>query len=137
MNTQDELLTETQNAFQNYENSMYRLVQYMVHNQIFNTYVTNVDEDNEFSIILTTKNPKLNDLLSHLNKHTIIKKDDEILNETCPICFDEYKIKQHKRALDKCSHYFHKKCIDKWFRKNKSQMNCPICRTNYNKKIEL
>ncbi len=131
------LIEQTQETIESYESAMYNLIQYMFTNSIFNTYVTTTDDDSHFSIILKTCRPKLCDLLGHLNKHIIIKKNDNILQEDCPICFEEYRIKQHVRSLDKCSHCFHKKCIDKWFRKNQGHMNCPICRTNYDKKLAL
>ena len=121
----------------NYENTLQSIIQFMFNNSIFNTYITHIDNDSELSIILKTSNPKLNDLLNHLNHYSKIKDNDSILNDTCCICFDEYKTNQYKRILDKCNHCFHKKCIDKWFRKNQSNMNCPICRTNYNKNINL
>ena len=54
-----------------------------------------------------------------------IKKDDLVLSENCMICMDDYKINQFKRILPTCNHYFHKKCIDKWFKKT---ITCPICR---------
>jgi hypothetical protein len=54
-----------------------------------------------------------------------IKKDDSVLSENCMICMDDYKINQFKRILPTCNHYFHKKCIDKWFKKT---ITCPICR---------
>ena len=38
---------------------------------------------------------------------------------------EKYKILEFKRELPICKHYFHKKCIDKWLKKNAS---CPICR---------
>ncbi len=123
--------------FQNYEETMYSLIQYMFNNSIFNTYVTTQDSDTEFSIILRTHKPKLNDILSHLGKYHKIKDNDAIVSEICPICYDEFKVREYKRTLDQCSHCFHKKCIDKWFRKNQDNMNCPICRKNYNKSIKI
>lgn len=135
---------EIENNFENdddfmeeYEKSMYDLIQYMYSNSIFNTYVTNVDEENEFTIILKTHKPKMKDLLSHLGKYHRIKQNDELIKERCIICFDDYKPKECIRTLNKCSHTFHKKCVDKWFRKNQGQMNCPVCRTNYDKRIVL
>ena len=116
---------------------MYNLIEYMYNNSIFNTYVTNIDDDNEFSVILKTHKPKMKELLSHLGKYNRVKTGDEIINEKCIICFDEYKPKQCIRVLDKCSHTFHKKCVDKWFHKNQGKMNCPICRTNYDRRIVL
>ena len=54
-----------------------------------------------------------------------IKINDTVLNDNCMICMDEYKINQFKRILPTCNHFFHKKCIDKWFKKN---ITCPVCR---------
>ncbi len=51
--------------------------------------------------------------------------DNPLLNESCLICMNNYKVNEFKRTLPKCSHYFHKKCIDKWLKKKSS---CPVCR---------
>lgn len=68
---------------------------------------------------------EINDLLGksiYIHKH-----DNHYLNE-CIICLDSLNHKQYKRILPHCNHFFHKKCIDKWFLKNSC---CPICRFNY------
>ncbi len=56
-----------------------------------------------------------------------IKDGDELLNnnECCNICMETFVAGQFKRCLPNCKHLFHKKCIDKWLKKNAS---CPICR---------
>lgn len=133
----DDILENNDDFMDEYEKNMYNLIEYMYNNSIFNTYVTNVDNDNEFTVILKTHKPKMKELLSHLGKYNKVKETDEIINENCIICFDKYKPKQYIRTLYKCSHTFHKKCIDKWLCKNQGNMNCPICRTNYDRKIIL
>jgi hypothetical protein len=45
--------------------------------------------------------------------------------ECCSICIDKYTSFQIIRILG-CKHSFHKRCIDTWFRSNKS---CGICRS--------
>jgi hypothetical protein len=65
-----------------------------------------------------------------IGKSHKIKKDDHIVNESCLICIEKYNVGEFKRYLPKCNHYFHKKCIDKWLRKNAS---CPICRDKLKK----
>jgi len=120
-----------ENAFEYWHN----LILYLLENSIFNTYITAINSDGRMDFIIKSKNQKLNDLLSHLKPYQKIKKDDPIINETCSICFDEFKENEFKRSLDECNHTFHKKCIDKWFRKNSSSMNCPLCRKNYNSHI--
>lgn len=124
--------------YQNYESAMLNLLNYLINNNIFNTYITADDEDaGQFSIILKTKKPTLKQLLGHLNKPQRIKPNDPLLEEHCSICFEQYEVGQLKRTLDTCNHVFHKKCIDKWFRKNSDDMNCPVCRKNYNRRINL
>jgi len=71
----------------------------------------------------------------HLASYRRIREDDPILSETCAICYDAYSVGQYKRKLDKCGHSFHKKCVDKWFVSHPN-LNCPMCRTNYNNQNE-
>ena len=59
-----------------------------------------------------------------------IKASD--IEEVCPICIDNFKIGEYKKTLI-CNHSFHKKCIDRWFKKQHS--DCPMCRTNIIKEI--
>jgi len=68
-----------------------------------------------------------------LPKYRLIKKDDKLIKdeEKCVICLDNYKVNEYKREL-KCGHVFHKKCIDKWFKKRSDNKSCPLCRNNYN-----
>jgi len=61
-----------------------------------------------------------------------IKKEDNLLNETCFICMDHYKVNELKRILPNCSHCFHKKCVDKWLKKRSS---CPVCRDELIKEL--
>jgi cysteinyl-tRNA synthetase len=65
------------------------------------------------------------DIDDKICKSVKIKKNDDILGTSCLICMDEYKEGTFKRLLPKCKHCFHKKCIDKWLKKNAS---CPVCR---------
>lgn len=67
-------------------------------------------------------NPETNS--KKLGKYEKIKENDVLLNTECAICLDKYEIGKYKREL-KCKHIFHKKCVDKWIKKNE---NCPVCR---------
>ena len=58
-------------------------------------------------------------------KNIKYKKVKETTDTTCPICIDELKKGEYYRTLE-CSHVFHKKCIDNWFKKDHS--DCPMCR---------
>ena len=48
----------------------------------------------------------------------------ELLNEHCPICIEKFNTGEYYRTL-KCNHSFHKKCIDRWIKKDKNE--CPMC----------
>lgn len=82
----------------------------------------NDEEDDEINYFKTC-----HEINNKLCKSEKIKKNDPILSEQCFICIDNYKENELKRTLPCCKHCFHKKCIDKWIKKNPS---CPICRDN-------
>lgn len=50
---------------------------------------------------------------------------DRNLEDICAICQDEIELNQNVRKILHCNHYFHKDCIDTWFRGN---VHCPTCR---------
>jgi hypothetical protein len=60
-----------------------------------------------------------------------IKDSDSLIRnkDRCTICLEGYKSGTYKRKIS-CNHVFHKKCIDKWFKKS-GNVNCPICRKNH------
>ena len=64
---------------------------------------------------------KINYLKSGYKK---IKTGDKFINQECSICIDKFKEGEYKRDLV-CSHTYHKKCIDKWLKK---ELSCPQCR---------
>ena len=66
------------------------------------------------------------DQIKNIGKYKKVKKDDDMCTIVCPICIEEFKENEFYRKLE-CSHCFHKRCIDKWFRKDHS--DCPMCRT--------
>jgi hypothetical protein len=53
--------------------------------------------------------------------------DIPLLEEKCPCCFEGFVVNEGIRRLP-CSHTFHKRCVDKWFRLG--QVTCPMCRRN-------
>lgn len=59
-----------------------------------------------------------------LSKKYKIKQTNE--PEKCVICLDNFKNKERVRELP-CTHCFHKKCVDRWFKNNST---CPMCRQN-------
>ena len=79
-------------------------------------------EDTEDNDIKFENCKEINEKVCKFEK---IKEGDEILNESCNICMEKFLVGQYKRCLPNCKHLFHKKCIDRWLKKNAS---CPICR---------
>lgn len=52
------------------------------------------------------------------------KSNGKNSNDTCPVCLDEFKIKE-KIAVCPCQHGFHIKCIIQWLEHKKI---CPMCK---------
>ena len=99
------------------------------------------------AFITTIKQKHNDERMSKINKITNRLKSKNIkiiFAETCVICLNDFedfkndkkkenpnseiiKIKspKNKRFTMSCGHQFHKKCIEKWLKKNS---NCPICR---------
>lgn len=46
--------------------------------------------------------------------------------EQCSICLEVYQANDKILKLY-CNHFFHKECLQQWFR-NKKENNCPLCR---------
>jgi len=63
--------------------------------------------------------------IKEIGKYKKVTAGSELLETTCPICIEEFKENEYYRTLE-CTHHFHKRCIDKWFRKDHS--DCPMCR---------
>ena len=57
---------------------------------------------------------------------TISINNQNLINQNCIICFEEYQDNSRKKIIElPCSHVFHKTCFLKWAKKNQ---NCPYCR---------
>ena len=46
-------------------------------------------------------------------------------NENCTICLEQINNNDIIREINKCKHYFHINCADRWFKDN---IKCPYCR---------
>lgn len=89
----------------------------------------NINLDSVFNDSLNHEQPvtekATNDMLKELGPYRRIKENDKLLESECVICSDKYQKDEGVRDLD-CSHIFHKKCIDRWFKEGSTC--CPICR---------
>ena len=122
-------------------NNIYSAIETMLEEMQKNSNIFNENYDNnefisfdiEFEFITPSNNIEENsnyfinckEIDQKVSKPEKIKKEDNLLNETCFICMDHYKVNELKRILPNCSHCFHKKCVDKWLKKRSS---CPVCR---------
>jgi hypothetical protein len=57
---------------------------------------------------------------------TYKRGEDEMSAYSCAICLEEYQDEEQIRCL-RCTHSYHKECIDPWLTKNNL---CPVCRKN-------
>ncbi len=86
------------------------------------------DDDVNKEKELTLKDKDINEIFGKYNRITS-NTCEEIKNDKCSICLEEYKTKEGYRIVECCNSVFHKKCIDKWC---KSQhLNCPLCRHRF------
>ena len=116
-NENNRILNIFSNNNENNNNVTFNIEFNIEDNNINNNYEEIEEESNYF------KNCQhINEVL---NNCFCIKKGDKILGTSCDICMDEFKLKEYKRIIPACEHYFHKKCIDKWLKKKST---CPICR---------
>ena len=129
-------------------NNIYSAIETMLEEMQKNSNIFNENYDNnefisfdiEFEFITPINNIEENlnyftsckEIDQRVSRSEKIKKEDNLLNETCFICMDNYKVHELKRILPKCSHYFHKKCVDKWLKKRSS---CPVCRDELIKEL--
>ena len=54
-----------------------------------------------------------------------IDENNDIPRNRCVICIENIDNNSIVRRLNKCNHYFHINCIDKWF---ETKITCPTCR---------
>ena len=87
-------------------------------------YVPHADKI-EYGTIENTENSK-----SESNLYTTTRQQQQnSKNDTCPICFETFTMKQKVALLD-CKHAFHSTCIAKWLNKctRHRKGTCPLCK---------
>jgi len=83
------------------------------------------------SIIIKFKDlHNINQNFFNIHSKKNIKFKDNLF---CIFCQDKIKSKEHKIYLDKCSHCFHKKCLNTHLKIIKINFKCPICKISYKK----
>jgi hypothetical protein len=101
--------------------------------QINEEHEYNIDYDDMEALIfldVTTRLASPSDTELRLTRRSKIKeikykKVKECTDIECSICLDTIKVGEFEKKLV-CNHCFHKKCIDRWFKKDND--SCPMCR---------
>jgi Ring finger domain len=60
-----------------------------------------------------------------VKNHTCEHLQKKKIKDECSVCLEEFKTESNKTITLKCSHKFHKCCLNIWFIDNAS---CPLCR---------
>ena len=95
----------------------------------------NIDVDDISSLVFLDITTRFASPVNSVLNKTAIRKEqikqikskkikDETIEE-CPICLDKMNKNEFQKTLI-CNHCFHKKCIDRWFKKDNDC--CPMCR---------
>ena len=100
-----------------------------VKNNVRDMY-TLLDELNKQLYLHKTAQNEMKKTLSYIKTHTHYKPISILnkVNDVCSICQEEM-YKGDSGRLYECSHYYHNKCIEEWFR-DKEIISCPCCRQN-------
>ena len=96
-----------------------------ISSMIFLDVVTRFGSPGSDSCLMNNRRDKI----KQIGKYKKVKESNKcLLENTCPICIENFKEGEYYRVLD-CTHSFHKKCIDRWFKKDHS--DCPMCRGDW------
>ncbi|KAL9658569.1 hypothetical protein ABK040_006107 [Willaertia magna] len=49
----------------------------------------------------------------------------DVKEDCCPICTEDFKVDEPCHKLEKCKHFFHVNCLKLWLEKHNT---CPLCR---------
>ncbi len=52
---------------------------------------------------------------------------EEVNEDVCPICLEEFNEGEDVRRINSCEHVFHPHCIEQWI---SNHLNCPYCRND-------
>jgi len=67
-----------------------------------------------------------------------VKFNDNIGEDKCPICMDEFEDNPEQNIIQTiCAHKFHESCINEWFEISNEIKNCPYCRRDFSNEIQL
>ncbi|ADB84419.1 hypothetical protein [Apocheima cinerarium nucleopolyhedrovirus] len=91
----------------------------------FIEFEPNDDDDNDYDRVNNQNNRVIN---QNLLIHNQYNKNEHRINDSCYICFEEFKQDQQLITLRTCNHSFCVECITTWLQSGPTKY-CPICRT--------
>ena len=97
--------------------------EYRMHVELNVTYPPNTTHPPTPTQIATSR--EVNESLGSTRR---VMHEHHFQGQECAVCHSNYKLNEFVRTLPICKHYFHKRCIDPWIKKNHTP-TCPICRT--------
>ena len=111
--------------------------------EVFNRNITYKSINNVSDVKLRENNKNKNETEQEYRFKLVRKSTDEYLKKFldqdvnqsksrelwCAICLEEMSGFDKIRQL-KCSHHFHRDCIEHWLAKNLDELSCPLCRTS-------
>jgi len=53
--------------------------------------------------------------------------EQQIQEDVCPICLEDFREGEDVRRINSCEHVFHPHCIERWL---SNHINCPYCRND-------
>lgn len=125
--------SSTISAFQitiNVKNTFFDADVYDILNQLRNSSISNMSEiyNNLHELFFGEIMPITDKYIKNkIGSYERFSPKRHNISEPCSICRCEYKNNEGIRILD-CNHNFHKKCVDRWFKKE--NVTCPLCRKN-------
>ena len=66
------------------------------------------------------------------NKKEFMNLLEQNLQDSCPICYENFELNENIMILPKCLHEYHPNCIKEWLCKSPF---CPMCRCNVRSNI--
>jgi hypothetical protein len=95
--------------------------------------ILDLSKENHNNLIIEIINiEKINRSFFKMNKMNKMNKSEIYF---CTICQENIKKGEHKTELCNCKHIFHKKCLNKYLKIQKTNFECPICRESYKKML--
>ena len=91
-----------------------------------NSFISTGDYNKELEITITQEDVPIKEFLK---KYTSLKKNTNNI-DYCLLCKNNIKFGEFKRTINKCNHFFHKKCFDKIINIS-DNVNCIVCNDKF------